>query len=196
MGIWPFHSFRHQQTHCCLSLVQISGRADIFTTCAFLKDGLKLNHTRIMSPSDFQLQHGQASEVLPIMQQKCSNIVLTSSTVIVCLCRATQLNLHSVSCYYSDMFEIFRRHDTVVWIENRFLIYQNYFARRLIQTSYAFHAYVNVYLWGRCVCSLGTSHSCRSSGRVRIEVLCCVFKFCDFYCLLTKLLVAGLWIVA
>jgi hypothetical protein len=39
-------------------------------------NGLHLNHTRSMSPYDPELQHGQASAVLPIIQRKYYNITL------------------------------------------------------------------------------------------------------------------------
>jgi hypothetical protein len=42
-------------------------------------NGLQLNHTHNMSLSDLKLQYDQASAVLPIIQQKYSNIALFNS---------------------------------------------------------------------------------------------------------------------
>jgi hypothetical protein len=60
----------------CLSLVQTSSEAVIFTPCSIGTNG-QLNHTRSMSPSDLELQHDQALAVLPIIQRKYSIISLT-----------------------------------------------------------------------------------------------------------------------
>jgi hypothetical protein len=62
---------------CCLSLVQTTSAAVIFMPFSFGTNGLQLNHTHSMSPSDLLLQHGQASTVLPVIQQKYSSVALT-----------------------------------------------------------------------------------------------------------------------
>jgi hypothetical protein len=60
-----------------LSLVQTSSGAVIFIPCLLDTDGLQLNHTRSMSPSDVELQHHQASVVLPNIHKKYFSIALT-----------------------------------------------------------------------------------------------------------------------
>jgi hypothetical protein len=48
-------------TACCLSLVQTSSGAVIFTSCSLSTNGLQVNHNHSMSPSDLELQHDQTS---------------------------------------------------------------------------------------------------------------------------------------
>jgi hypothetical protein len=76
MDLCLFHSFRHQERTIvgCLSLVQTSSGAVIFATCSLGTNGLQLNHTCSMSPPDLELEHGQSSAVLPIIQRTFSNI--------------------------------------------------------------------------------------------------------------------------
>jgi hypothetical protein len=73
-------SFLHTSRNavaCCLSLVQTSSGAVIFTPCLLGANGVQLNHTRSMWPSDLELQHDQASAVMPMIQLKYCNIPLT-----------------------------------------------------------------------------------------------------------------------
>jgi hypothetical protein len=63
---------------CCLSLVQTSSGAAIFTPYTLGTN--ELNHTRSMLQSELELQHDQAPAVLPITQRKYSNIALTFLT--------------------------------------------------------------------------------------------------------------------
>jgi hypothetical protein len=66
-----------RDTACCLYLLQTSSGAVIFTPCSLGTNGLELNHTRSMSPSDLELQQDQVSAVLPITQRKYFNTALT-----------------------------------------------------------------------------------------------------------------------
>jgi hypothetical protein len=56
--------------------VQTSSVVTIFMPHSLSTNG-QLNHTRSMSQSDLELQYDHVSAVMPIIQQKYSNIVLT-----------------------------------------------------------------------------------------------------------------------
>jgi hypothetical protein len=72
----PFTTSDHKNRTAarCSSLVQTSGGTAIFTPRSLDTNGLQLNHTRSMSPSDLEPQYGQASAVLPTTQRKYPHI--------------------------------------------------------------------------------------------------------------------------
>jgi hypothetical protein len=90
----------------CLSFVQTSSGAVILTACSLGTNGLQLNHTHSMLPSDLELQHDQVSAVLLIIQRK---YFIIAFTFLISYIRAVQLAaLWSIICGSPRRVDVFQ----------------------------------------------------------------------------------------
>lgn len=95
----PFHSFGHQEMHCCMSLVQMFSGADIFMPCPPSRNRLQLNHTHSISQFDCKLQLDKVSAE---HQQKYFFVALTFwifFIIIECNAKFHQIQHFSIFVY-------------------------------------------------------------------------------------------------